>query len=90
MDFSHFNWVAWSTLNNLTGRSQQSSHQCPISENAIASQQVKKWKNEGANQEISQSVMQELSDLWRATSPDAVNISRDFSPREFTAALHFH
>ena len=32
--------------------------------------------------------MQELSDLWRATPPDAVNISGAFSPREFAAALH--
>ena len=32
--------------------------------------------------------MQELSDFWRATSPDEVNIFRDFSPREFAAALH--
>ena len=31
--------------------------------------------------------MQELSDLWRAIAPDAVNISGDFSPREFAAAL---
>ena len=33
--------------------------------------------------------MQELSDLWRAISPDAVNISGDFSPRKFAAALHY-
>ena len=32
--------------------------------------------------------MQELSDLWRATAPDAINIFGDFSPREFCAALH--
>ena len=32
--------------------------------------------------------MQELSDLWRATAPDAINISGDFSPPEFVAALH--
>ena len=32
--------------------------------------------------------MQELSDFWRATSPDVVNICGDFSPREFAAALH--
>ena len=32
--------------------------------------------------------MQKLSDHWRATAPDAVNISGDFSPREFGAALH--
>ena len=28
-----------------------------------------------------------MSDLWRATTPDAVNISDTFSQREFTAAL---
>ena len=32
--------------------------------------------------------MQELSDLWRATSPDAGNILVNFSPRDFAAALH--
>ena len=32
--------------------------------------------------------MQELSDLRRATAPDVVNISGDFSPREFAASLH--
>ena len=32
--------------------------------------------------------MQELSDLWNATFPHAVNISGDFSPREFPFALH--
>ena len=45
-------------------------------------------KYEGANREISRYVMQELSDLWRNTAPDAVKISGDFSPREFAAALH--
>ena len=32
--------------------------------------------------------MQELSDFWRATVPDALNSSGDFSPREFAKALH--
>ena len=32
--------------------------------------------------------MPELSDLWRATAPDSVYISEDFSPREFAATLH--
>ena len=32
-------------------------------------------------------VFQEVSDLWRATTPDAVNISDNFSQREFTATL---
>ena len=30
---------------------------------------------------------QEVSDLWRATTPDTVNISDNFSQREFAAAL---
>ena len=33
------------------------------------------------------SSQQEVSDLWRATTPDAVNISDNFSQREFSAAL---
>ena len=32
--------------------------------------------------------MPELSNLWRATAPEAVNISRYFSPRKFAATLH--
>ena len=32
--------------------------------------------------------MQDLSDLWRFTSPDAVNTSGDFFPKEFAASLH--
>ena len=75
-------------LNNLTGRLRQSPRQCPVSANAIASQLVKNGKYEGANREISRSVVKELFDLWRSTAPDAVNISGDFSAREFAAALH--
>ena len=88
IDFSLSSWVAWSTLNNLTGRSRQSPRQCLVSANAIASQMVKSGKYEGATREISRSLKQELSDLWRATAPDAVNISGNFSPKEFAAALH--
>ena len=32
--------------------------------------------------------MQELSDLWKATATDAVNVFGDFSPRDFDAAHH--
>ena len=41
IDFSHSIRVAWSTLNNLTGRPRQFPRQCPVSANAIASQLVK-------------------------------------------------
>ena len=49
IDFSYSSRVAWSMLNNLTGRPQQSPCQCPISANAIASQLVKNGKYKGAN-----------------------------------------
>ena len=88
IDFSHISRVAWSTLNNLTVRSRQCPRQSPVSANAIASQLVKNGKYKDANREISPFVMQELSDLWKTTAPDAINISGDFSPRIFATALH--
>ena len=39
------------------------------------------------NSKSSRLVSQEVSDFWRATTPNAVNISDNFSQREFTAAL---
>ena len=74
-------------MNNLTGRSRHSPHHCPISADAIASQLVRNGKYEAVDHKSSQLVFQEVSDLWRATTPDAVNISDSFSQREFTAAL---
>ena len=62
IDFSHSSWIAWSTLNNLTGRSRQFLRQCYVSANAIASQLVENKKYESANRETSRLVMQELSD----------------------------
>ena len=77
----------WSILNKLTGRSRHSPRHCPVSANAIASQLVRNERYEVVDRKSSRLVFQEVSDLWRATTPDAVNISENFSPREFTAAL---
>ena len=74
-------------MNNLTGRSRHSPRHCPVSANAIASQLVRNGKYEAVDRKSSRLVSQEVSDLWRATTPDAVNISDNFSQREFTAAL---
>ena len=74
-------------MNNLTGRSQHSPRHCPVSTDAIASQLVRNEKYEAVDCKSSRLVFQEVSDLWRATTPDAVNISDNFSQREFTAAL---
>ena len=87
IDFSHFSRKAWSILNNLTGRSRHSPRHCPISANAIASQLVRNGKYEAVDRKSSRIVFQEVSDLWKATIPDPVNISDNFSQREFLAAL---
>ena len=79
---------AWSILNNVTGsRSRHSPRHCPVSANAIASQLVRNKKYEAVDRKSSRLVSQEVSDLWRATTPDAVNIFDNFSQREFAAAL---
>ena len=74
-------------MNNLTGRSRHSPRHCPVSANAVASQLVRNGKYEAVDRKSSRLVFQEVYDLWRATTPDAVNISDNFSQREFTAAL---
>ena len=87
IDFSHSSRKAWSILNNLTGRSRHSPRHCPVSADVIASQLVRNGKYEAVDRKSSRLVFQEVSDLWRATTPDAVNISDNFSQREFAAAL---
>ena len=76
-------------MNKLTGRSRHSPRHCPVSADAIASQLVRNGKYEAVERKSSQLVSQEVSDLWRATTPDAVNISDTFSQREFVAALQY-
>ena len=87
IDFSHSSRKAWSILNNLTGRSRHSPRHCPVSADAIASQLVRNGKYEAVDRKSSRLVFQEVSDLWRATTPDAVNISDNFSQRKFAATL---
>ena len=87
IDFSHSSRKARSILNNLTGRSRHSPRHCPVSAGAIASQLVRNGKYDAVDRKSSRLVFQEVSDLWRATTQDAVNISDNFSQREFAAAL---
>ena len=58
-----------------------------VSVNVIASQLVRNGKYEAVDRKSSRLVSQEVSGLWRAKTPDPVNISCTFSQREFTAAL---
>ena len=74
-------------MNNLTGRSRHSPRHCSVSADAIASQLVRNGKYEAVDRKSSRLVFQEVSDLWRATTPDAVNISDNFLQKEFAAAL---
>ena len=74
-------------MNNLTGRSEHSPRHCPVSADAIASQLVRNGKCEAVDHKSSRLVSQEVSDLWRVTTLDAVNISDNFSQREFAAVI---
>ena len=47
--------------------------------------EIKKY--EAVDRKSSRLVFQEVSDFWRATTPDEVNISDTFSQREFATAL---
>ena len=75
-------------MNNLTGRSRHSPRHCPVSANAIASRLVRNGKYEAVDRKSSRLVFQEVSDLWRSATPDAVKIS-DKKQREFAAALQY-
>ena len=74
-------------MNNLTGRSRHSSCHCLVSTDTIASQLVRNGKYEAVDRKSSRLVSQEVSDLWWAIRPDAVNISDSFLQREFAAVL---
>ena len=52
----------------------------------FASQLVRNGKYKDVDCKSTQFVSQEVSDFWRATTPDAVNISDNVSQREFTVA----
>ena len=62
--FSQSSRNAWSTLNNLTGRSRHSPRHCPVSADTIASQLVRNGKYEAVDHKSSRLVSQEVSDLW--------------------------
>ena len=89
IDFSHSSRKPWSILNNLTGRSKHSPRYCPVSADAIASQLVRNGKYQAVDRKSSRLVSQEVSDLWRATTPDPINISNTFSPRIYCCPSTF-
>ena len=74
-------------INKLTNKSRHSSRHCPVSADAIASQLFRNGRYEVVDCKSSRLVSQEVSDLWRTTTPDPVNNSDTFSHRECTAAL---
>ena len=73
--------------NSLNSRSRHSPPHYPVSADAIAFQLVKNGRYEAVDCKSSRLVSQEVYDLWSASTPDAVNISENFSQREFTAPL---
>ena len=55
-------------------KSRHSPRHCPVLIDAIASQLVRNGRYEAVDCKSSRLVSQEVSDLWRATTPDPVNI----------------
>ena len=66
-------------LNNLTGRSQRSPRHCTVSVNAIASQLIRNGRYDEIDRESSRFISQEVSDHWRASPTNSVNISESFT-----------
>ena len=87
INFSHFSRKAWSIFNSLTDRSQHSSRHSTVLDDAITSQLVRNGRYETVDRKSSRLVSQEVSDLWRATTPNPVNISYTFSQKEFTVTF---
>ena len=87
INFSHSSQKIRSILNNLADRLRRSSRHCPISANAIASHLVRNERYKTVDRKSFQLVSQEVSDFWRVTLPDPVNISYTLLQREFTVAL---
>ena len=73
-DFSHSSRKAWSILNNLNDRSGHSPCHCPVLANATASQLVRNGRYEAVDRKSSRLISQEVSDLWKVSTPDPVNI----------------
>ena len=76
INFSYSSRKAWSTLNNVTGRSLHSSLQCPVSSGAIESHLVKNGRYEKVNHKSSRLILKEVSELWRDPRTNPVNVSR--------------
>ena len=87
IDFSHSSHKAWSLLNNLTDRSRCSPRHCAVLANAISSVLVNNGKYEDIHRKSSRLASQEVSDLWRASTTNAVNVCGSFTRSEFIAAL---
>ena len=89
IDFSHSSRRAWSISNNLTRRSRHFPRHCYVSADAIASQLVRNGRYEDVNCKSSRFVTQEVSDLWWTITSRPVNISGNFTSREFTVAFQY-
>ena len=58
-----------------------------VSAEAIVSQLVRNGRYEAVDCKSSRRDSQEVSDLWKSTTPDSVNISNSFLQKELTAGL---
>jgi len=85
--YTHSSRLAWTTINNLIGRSTNSHRPCPITANSITSQLLKNWTYKTKDRELGRLVNKEVSDLWRIPTLKDKCISEEFTSDEFALVL---
>jgi len=85
--FSYPGRKAWSAIKKLFGRSGNYSRLCPISANSIASQLVKNGTHKSGSRESTRLINNQLSDVWKVTTPKEKYISGPFRPEVLAATL---
>jgi len=87
IDFTHSSRLAWTTINNFTGRSTKNHRPCPITANSMTSQLVKNETYKTKDHESDRLVNKEVSDLWKIPAPKDKCIYGEFTSDEFALAL---
>jgi len=89
INFLQSSCKAWSTINNLTGRSGCCSRLCCMSAYSIASQLMKIRAHKTGSCKSTKLVNKELSDLWEVWTPEGNSISGSFRPKQLAATFRY-
>ena len=85
VDFSHFSWKAWRTVNKIMGK-KITHEKCPVSANSIASQLVKNGSFPKPDKEFIRKVSKDLTNKWKSIT-QSLDLMGDISNDELAHAL---